>query len=111
MYLSDRYTIHITSVFLEDLVYNYILLFLLAPEVVDPQIVNRMLAMFLAYYCNIADGINDEQQTDGILQTLLSQLKDHKGNLASITTGMAAYTIVHICTQLVLRILFSWKSN
>jgi len=64
---------------------------LLAPEVVDPQIVNRMLAMCLAYYCNIGDGINGEKQTDGILQTLLSQLKDHKGNLASITTGMPVY--------------------
>ena len=64
-----------------------VILCVLAPEVVDPQIANRILAMFMAYYCNIGDGINDERQTDGILQTLLSQLKDHKGNLASITTG------------------------
>ena len=63
--------------------------FIIAPEVVDPHIVNRILAMFMAYYCNIGEGISDErQQTDGILQTLLSQLKDHKGNLASITTGI-----------------------
>ena len=60
----------------------------------DPHIVNRILAMCMAYYCNIGEGINDErQQTDGILQTLLSQLQDHKGNLASITTGI--YVSVH----------------
>jgi len=71
------------------------ILFLLAPEVVDPHIVNRILAMFMAYYCNIGEEINDERgQTDGILQTLLSQLKDHKGNLASITTGMRNYNML-----------------
>ena len=52
--------------------------------------------MFMAYYCNIGDGINDEQQTDGILQTLLSQMKDHKGNLASITTGIYLCIAIYI---------------
>ena len=54
--------------------------------------------MFLAYYCNIGERLSEEQQADGILQTLLSQLKDHKGNLASITTGIAnVHTYVRMC--------------
>ena len=57
-------------------------------EVVDPKIASSLLAMFLAFYCNLDKDVNKEQQVDGILQTLISQSKDHKGNLASITTGI-----------------------
>jgi len=56
-------------------------------EVVDPKIASNLLAMFLAFYCNLDKDVSKEKQIDGILQTLLSQSKDHKGNLASITTG------------------------
>ncbi|XP_065898785.1 uncharacterized protein [Dysidea avara] len=56
-------------------------------EVVDPKIASSLLAMFLAFYCNLDKDVNKEQQIDGILQTLISQSKDHKGNLASITTA------------------------
>jgi len=64
-------------------------------EVVDPKIASSLLAMFLAFYCNLDKDLNKEQQIDGILQTLLSQSKEHKGNLASITTGIFISFVTH----------------